>query len=216
MAFWIHGGESGGQPLQVVSVRDGETQVYKAIPAPLAGAWTRVVIPLSELGLANVLDFNGLMIQNASGSPIGTFHVDDVALVGGAEAGDWVSQDWQSWRQSWFSVSEQADDGVSGPGADPDHDGVPNRIEWWLLRDPFGNDSTPWCSWQLVDGAVALTYDRRVGFPTDMTLETSVDLEEWQPAVGTSQVQALDASGLSERVSWSIPTTEPKLFLRLQ
>lgn len=216
VAFWIHGGESGGQPLQVVSVRDGEPQGSKAFPSPLAGVWARVVIPLSELGLANVSDFNGLMIQNASGSPVPTFHVDDVALVGGADAGDWASQDWESWRQSRFSASELADAGISGPGADPDHDGLPNRIEWWLLGDPFGNDGTPWCSWQLADGAVALTFDRRAGFPTDMTLETSIDLEEWQPAVGASQVQPPDASGLSERVSWSIPTTERKLFLRLE
>ncbi|MEO7171441.1 fibronectin type III domain-containing protein, partial [Flavobacterium sp.] len=87
VAFWIHGGQSGGQPLQVVSLRSGNTQVYKPIPPPLAGTWTRVVIPLSELALANVSDFDGLWIQNASGSAISTFHVDDVSLVGEADAG---------------------------------------------------------------------------------------------------------------------------------
>ena len=49
-----------------------------------------------------------------------------------------------------------------------------------------------------------------------MTLETSTNLEDWQPAAGVSQVLPLDGSGLSERVSWSIPTTEPSLFLRLE
>ncbi len=215
VAFWVHGGESGGQPLQVISVRDGEAVGSTPIPSPFAGVWTRVVIHLSELGLANVPDFNGLMIQNASGSPISTFHVEDVALVGGADADDWVSQDWESWRESRFSASELADDGIGGPGADPDHDGVPNRVEWWLLRDPFVNEGNPWCSWQLADGAVALSYDRRGGFPTDMTLETSIDMNDWHSAVGTSRVQPLDASGLSERVSWTIPATEQKLFLRL-
>jgi hypothetical protein len=34
--------------------------------------------------------------------------------------------------------------------------------------------------------------------------------------IGVSQVIPLDASGLSERVAWSIPTTEPNLFLRLK
>jgi hypothetical protein len=86
VAFWIHGGQSGGQPLQVVSLRSGNTQVVKPIPPPLAGQWTRVVIPLSELALANVWDFDGLLIQNSSGSAISTFHVDDVALVGEADA----------------------------------------------------------------------------------------------------------------------------------
>ena len=216
VAFWIHGGQSGGQPLQVVSLRNGNTQVFKPIPPPLAGTWTRVVIPLSELGLANVSDFDGLWIQNSSGSPISTFHVDDIALVGEADAKDWTTLDWESWRQSQFTASELADDGISGLGADPDHDGVPNRIEWLLLGSAIENNGGPWCSWQLADGAVALTYARRAGFPTAMTLETSTNLEDWQPATGVSQVLPLDASGLSERVSWSIPTMEPRLFLRLK
>ncbi|MEO7932618.1 MAG: carbohydrate-binding protein [Chthoniobacterales bacterium] len=87
VAFWIHGGQSGGQPLQVASLRSGNTQVFKPIPPPLAGQWTRVVIPLSELGLTNVWDFDGLWIQNSSGSAISTFYVDDIALVGEADAG---------------------------------------------------------------------------------------------------------------------------------
>jgi hypothetical protein len=49
-----------------------------------------------------------------------------------------------------------------------------------------------------------------------MTLESSTNLEDWQPAAGVSQILPLDASGLSERVTWSIPTTEPRLFLRLK
>jgi hypothetical protein len=73
-----------------------------------------------------------------------------------------------------------------------------------------------WCSMQLADGAVALTYVRRTGIPAPMTLEISTNLEDWQPAVGVFQVDPLDASGLSERVSWSFPTTEPRLFLRLK
>ena len=216
VAFWIHGGQSGGQSLQLVSLRNGNNQVYKPIPPPLAGQWTRVVIPLSELALANVWDFDGLVIQNSSGSAISTFHVDDVALVGEIDAENWTTLDWESWRQSQFAASDLADDGISGLGADPDHDGVPNRIEWLLLGNAVENDGGPWCSWQLADGAVALTYDRRAGIPTAMTLETSTNLEDWQPAVGGSQVLPLDASGLGERVSWSIPTTEPKLFLRLK
>jgi hypothetical protein len=49
-----------------------------------------------------------------------------------------------------------------------------------------------------------------------MTLETCTNLEDWQPAAGDSEILPLDASGVSERVTWSIPTTEPRLFLRLK
>ena len=216
VAFWIHGGPSGGQSLQVVGLRGGNTQVFKPITPPMAGTWTRVVIPLSELGLANVLDFDGLWIQNASGSPISTFHVDDISLVGQADEEDWTTLDWENWRQSRFTASELADDGVSGLAADPDHDGAPNRIEWFLLGNAVENDAGPWCSLQVADGALALTYVRRAGVPAPMTLEISTNLEDWQPAVGVSLVDPLDASGLSERVSWSFPSTEPRLFMRLK
>lgn len=216
LAFWIHGGETGGQPLQVIALRDGVTQAAKAIPAPTAGAWTRVVIPLSELGLAGAYDFNALWIQNATGSPISTFHVDDIALVGEADAGEWAAVDWESWQQSEFSVVALADADISGPAADPDHDGKPNRVEWYLLGSALESDPSPWCSWQRQGDMVTLSYDRRAGFLSAMTLEVSTDLEFWSPATGTSQVLPLDASGLRERVNWTLPATAPALFFRLR
>jgi hypothetical protein len=115
-----------------------------------------------------------------------------------------------------FSAAELAVESISGQNADPDHDGRPNRGEWYLLSNPHEHDGGPWNSWQRAGGAVAFTYDRRAGFPSAMTLEVSTNLKDWQPAVGVSQVLPLDASGLKERVSWSIPTTEPVLFLRLK
>jgi hypothetical protein len=216
LAFWIHGGETGGQTLQVFALRDGNLQTPKVIPALTAGVWTRVVIPLSELGLAGVYDFNGLWIQNPSGSAISAFHVDDIALVGEADADDWSAVDLTSWQQSEFSASELAESAISGPAADPDHDGRPNKIEWYLLGHAWENDSSPWCSWQLQGEVATLVYDRRAGFPSAMTLEVSTDLTLWFPAIGTSQVLPLDASGLRERVTWTLPSTAPALFFRLR
>jgi hypothetical protein len=61
-----------------------------------------------------------------------------------------------------------------------------------------------------------LSYERRAGFPSAMNLEVSTDLELWSPAVGTSQALPLDASGLRERVNWTLPATTPTLFFRLR
>jgi hypothetical protein len=216
LAFWIHGGVTGGQTLQVLAMRDGNLQTAKAIPAPAAGVWTRVVIPLAELGLAGASDFNGLWIQNASGSPLSTFHVDDIALVGAADAADWAAVDWESWRQSEFSVALLADDAISGPDADPEHDGRANRAEWYLLGGAWQNDSGPWCAWQRQGDVVTLSYDRRAGFPSAMALEISTDLEFWSPAEGAPQLLPLDVSGLRERVNWTLPATAPALFFRLR
>ncbi len=216
IAFWIHGGAGGGQALQVIGLRDGVAQAARAIPAPAAGVWTRVVIPLSELGLAGAYDFNGLWIQNASGSPISAFHVDDIALVGEADADEWAALDWESWRQSEFSVAALAEADISGPAADPDQDGRPNRVEWYLLGRARKSDAGPWCSWQVQDDVARLTYDRRAGFHSSMTLESSTDLTSWSPAAVPSQVLPLDASGLRERVTWSFPANVPALYVRLR
>jgi photosystem II stability/assembly factor-like uncharacterized protein len=216
VAFWIHGGETGGQTLQVIALRDGVAQTPKEIPAPTAQAWTRVVIPLAELGVAGVDDFNGLWIQNASASALSAFHVDDIALIGEADAHDWSALDWTSWRQSQFSAAELADDSISGPDADSDHDGRSNRVEWHLLGNTRENDFGPWCGWQLQDDVVTLSYDRRAGFPSAMTLEVSADLEFWTLAEGAPTLLPLDASGLRERVTWTLPSTAPALFFRLR
>jgi photosystem II stability/assembly factor-like uncharacterized protein len=215
LAFWIHGGATGGQALNVIALRGGVTQTPRSIPAPAAGPWTRVVIPLTELGLSDVYDFNGLWIQNANGSAISTFHVDDIALVGETDAGEWAAVDWESWKQSEFSAAELADDSISSPGADPDHDGRPNRTEWYLFGSARENDG-PWCAWQLQNDVATLSYDRRAGFPAAMTLEVSTDLEIWTPATGTPEQLPLDASGLRERVTWTLPATAPALFFRLR
>jgi photosystem II stability/assembly factor-like uncharacterized protein len=216
VAFWIHGGQTGGQTLQVFALRNGNLQAPKSIPAPTAGVWSRVVIPLAELGLAGANDFNGLWIQNASGSALSPFHVDDIALVGAADADDWAAVDWASWRQSEFSSPMLADAAISGPDADPDHDNRPNRVEWYLLGRAWENNAGPWCSWQLQHDVAVLSYEQRAGFPSAMTLEVSTDLTIWTPAAGTPQWLPLDAPGLRERVTWIFPATAPARFFRLR
>ncbi len=216
LAFWVHGGETGGQVLQVVGLRNGTIQTAKAISAPTAGVWTRVVIPLAELGLAGVSDFNGVWIQNATGSALSTFHVDDIALVGEADAEDWTPLDWTSWLLSEFSAAELADATVSGPAGDPDRDGRPNRTEWYLLGGARERDSGPWCTWQIQGEMAMLRYERRAGFPSAMTLEVSTDLASWSQAVGEPGLLPLDAAGLRERVSWTFPAAVDAFFVRLR
>ncbi len=109
-----------------------------------------------------------------------------------------------------------ADAAIRDPAADPDHDGRPNRVEWYLLGRAWESDSGPWCSWQLQEDTATLSYERRAGFPTAMTLEVSTDLTAWSAATGTPQLLPLDASGLRERITWTLPATAPALFFRLR
>jgi len=81
VTFWIHGGTTGGQTLQVRATRDWVAQPPVALPAPTAGTWTQVTLSLASLGVANCTDFDGLWIQNSGSAATGTFYIDDVALT---------------------------------------------------------------------------------------------------------------------------------------
>jgi hypothetical protein len=82
LTFWIHGGTSGGQLLQVSAeapVGTGRTQVSLS---PLANSWQQITLSLASLGVTNHLDFGRFNIQDRSGAASATFYVDDITLVG--------------------------------------------------------------------------------------------------------------------------------------
>lgn len=81
LTFWINGGPTGGQKLQVQATVGGSAQAAYALPAPQANTWTQVTIPLSALGVAGQSNFDGFWIQDTGGqSSAPVYFVDDVAL----------------------------------------------------------------------------------------------------------------------------------------
>lgn len=84
LAFWINGGSVGGQNLGVSLVRgDDWSSPGISIPTPAANTWTKVEIPLSELGVQGSPNITRIMIQNWEGRDIPTFYVDDIKLTTG-------------------------------------------------------------------------------------------------------------------------------------
>lgn len=80
-SFWIHGGTSGGQALQVYAEKDGVGLPGVAIPAPVAGTWQQVTLSLDSLGLAGATNMTRFNIFNVSGNTLPTFYIDDVSLI---------------------------------------------------------------------------------------------------------------------------------------
>ena len=81
LTFWINGGASGGQTLQLQATVNGNAQAAVPLTAPTANAWTQVTVTLSALGLAGQSGFDGFWIQNTTGNTLPTFYVDDIALA---------------------------------------------------------------------------------------------------------------------------------------
>ncbi len=109
LTFWVNGGATGGQVIQVYAVLNDVDQ--PAVPvAPLAAnTWTKITIPLASLGAAANANLTALVIQN-TGTDAPTFYVDDVAFTssGGPITGvtvydEAISAGWSSW--SWASIN---------------------------------------------------------------------------------------------------------------
>ena len=84
LRFYIHGGGSGGQALNVFmnlevngSPQNGPAM---AVPAPAANSWGEVMIPIASLNPTGAT-ITGITWQDASGHRQATLYIDDIALV---------------------------------------------------------------------------------------------------------------------------------------
>ncbi len=77
LRFWIHGGASGGQTIQM-QVRGQYAWATQAITLP-ANTWLQVNVPLQDLG--QPASVSGLVWWNPTGGAQPTFYVDDIAFI---------------------------------------------------------------------------------------------------------------------------------------
>src|SRR5437867_8643655 len=80
LTFWIHGGSSGGQLLQVQALLNGSAQTAVALAPLPANTWQKITLSLASLGVANKPNLDGFWIQDRSGVTKPTFYVDDISL----------------------------------------------------------------------------------------------------------------------------------------
>ena len=80
LVFWINGGASGGQELQVQGHAGGAAQTAVPLAAPTANTWTRYSVSLASIGVANRTDMDGFWIQGIN-TPQPTFYLDDIVLA---------------------------------------------------------------------------------------------------------------------------------------
>ncbi len=83
VSFWINGGASGGQQLQLSGLAQiGSTQnVWQssvALATLPANSWQKLTIPLSALGIANKNNATGIVFQDRIGAAQPAFYLDDI------------------------------------------------------------------------------------------------------------------------------------------
>jgi hypothetical protein len=84
LTFWINGGASGGQRLQIYAEVTGASKPAISLPTLAAGTWQQMSFSLSALGVANQPNFIRFSIQDRSGAAEPAFYVDDITLQTGA------------------------------------------------------------------------------------------------------------------------------------
>ena len=81
ISFWLNGGISGGQQLQMYgNLSTGVQSARYHLAAPPVNAWQQYTVSLSALGVANATNFTGFAIQDSAGSAESTFYLDDLQL----------------------------------------------------------------------------------------------------------------------------------------
>lgn len=79
LTFLIQGTGDGGK-VRVVATTGGKPVEGKQKLVTLkTGGWTKVTVPLAELGIDKEMD--GFWLQNDSGEPMPSFYVADIALI---------------------------------------------------------------------------------------------------------------------------------------
>ncbi len=84
LTFWINGGASGGQALEVQATVGGVAQTGYVLGVLPPGTWQQVTIPLASLKADHIANMDGFWIQDRSGQVQPTYYVDDIKLTGAA------------------------------------------------------------------------------------------------------------------------------------
>ncbi len=80
LTFWINGGATGGQMLNLAALLSGSPQTNVPIGPLVANTWQKISVPLADLGVANKPDVTDFWLQESAGVTAPTYYVDDVRL----------------------------------------------------------------------------------------------------------------------------------------
>ncbi|HEY0863312.1 MAG TPA: MBG domain-containing protein [Lacunisphaera sp.] len=126
-----------------------------------------------------------------------------------------VTANFASWLLAKFTAEERADANISGPNADPDHDGFANLLEYALGLEPKSANTTNLPQIGTLGSDWTYTYSRPAD-RTDVTYtaEASTNLTNWS-SVGVIHELVSTSGGFETwRAKYSL-VSAPNVFFRL-
>lgn len=154
-------------------------------------------------------------------------YIKDFIFAGGLDTA-WVDEiswvpttvNFTNWRSANFTADELANTSISGPNADPDHDGVVNLLEFALggLPKDGGSKPAPVTSYETIGGERYLTL--AITKPANLTgfsyaIKVSSDLKEWFTGAPHTTTMVDDATTLKVRDNTPL-SAGGKRFIRLE
>lgn len=124
-----------------------------------------------------------------------------------------------TWLQGYFTPDQLNDPAISGDGADPDHDGLSNLMEYALGSDPTKSSEANRPYGVQDSTYFSLIYTKVLG-ATDLTygIEESTNVQNWTLATPINVV--LFDDGIRQTLKAEVPRADAgpggKLFLRLK
>jgi hypothetical protein len=135
----------------------------------LTSTWTQVSGPAAVTFRSNTLTSTTVTFVQ-TGEYVLRLSVTDGASTNSDQATvHIVSPPFDSWRSTSFTSAELLDESISGPAADPDHDGLSNLQEYFFVRLPKLYDGTPAWHVRVVNDHLQLVWTQRTDAP-DVTV----------------------------------------------
>lgn len=204
----------------------GASTVTAVVPA---GGLVAGVSYTAEAEFNEIIDYSELMNKSWGSPPNGRVEafgfISSETFLTIEVVADPTGTPYTTWQSGVFTAEQLTDPAISGDDADFDNDGIDNLLEFILGSSPSASNAnilnnattTPAPSGR----NLIFFYDRKtVANGITQVIETSPSLTGiWTPAVhGVAGVIIATSTldGQTERVTATIPSTEPKLFVRLK
>ena len=106
-----------------------------------------------------------------------------------------ISRPFDAWRATNFSLAELLDESISGPAADPDHDGLPNFAEYFYAHLPKLYDAaSPWRV-RIINNHLQMVWIQRADVPDVSVAAERADCVEGPWRGGDGLVEQWTAPG---------------------
>lgn len=140
------------------------------------------------------------------------------AMVGGTPGSVSVFEDALAWTNRVFTPTDAANEMISGPGRDPDGDGLVNLLERCFGRDPNSPDEDGMPVLELDGPDLVLRYSRSVSVgDVDLAVGSSEDLRSWSGTeLGISSSVISEGAG-EQLIEVRVPHGSlGRIFLRIE